>query len=101
LRELHVNGLEDVTVALEKLRKKGVPASCKVLGLSGTIDEEDRLLEVLRAHTSRLSELETLALPLGDEVSGTTGEEARGLLPNLVDTATFRDLALPAAYTGW
>jgi hypothetical protein len=101
LREVHANGLKDVTDTLEKLLKKGIPASWRVLGLSGTVGDEERLLEVLRVHASRLSELETLALPLGDEVSGAGDEEARGLLSNLRDTDAFRDLASPAAYASW
>jgi hypothetical protein len=96
-----VDSLDDVAVTLEKLLKKGIPASWKVLGLSASVDDEDRLLDVLRANASRLSELEALALPLGDEVSSDGDEAARALLSNLRDTEEFRDLTLPAVYQSW
>jgi hypothetical protein len=96
-----VDSLDDVAATLEKLLKKGIPASWKVLGLSASVDDEDRLLDVLRSNASRLSELETLALPLGDEVSSDGDEAARALLPNLQDTEEFRDLTLPATYQSW
>jgi hypothetical protein len=101
LREVHVESLKDVAITLEKLLEHGLPPSWKVLGLSGAVDDERRLLYVLQTHAPRLSELEVLALPLGDEVSASGDEAARALLPNLRDTEEFRELSLPAAYRDW
>jgi hypothetical protein len=101
LREVHVDSLDDLAIALEKLLKEGIPASWKVLGLSAPVADEARLLDVLRTNASRLSGLETLALPLRDEVSSDGDEAARALLPNLRDTEEFRELTLPGAYGDW
>jgi hypothetical protein len=100
LREVHIDSLDDVAATLDTLAKAGLPASLKVLGLSGSLDE-DLLLSAIRTHSSRLGHLETLALPLGDEVSSEGDATARKLLPNLRDTGEFGGLTLPEVYKDW
>lgn len=100
LREVHIDSLDNVAATLAMLTKAGPPNSLKLLGLSGYVDE-DSLLATIRAGTSRLRQLQTLALPLGDELSSEGEETARELLANLCDTSEFRRLTLPDAYKDW
>jgi predicted DNA-binding WGR domain protein len=100
LRDVFIDGLDDVTAALDSLAAAGLPPSLKFLGLSGSVDE-DRLLASLRRHAPLLAALETIALPLGDEVSSEGDEAARRMLSQLRDTLEFAELTLPKAYDGW
>lgn len=100
LCEVHISGLADVAAALKWLTRADLPASLKILGLSGCLDEE-RLIECLRANATRLGELQTLALPLGDELSSEGAKTARQLHSRLQDTSEFSDATLPAAYETW
>jgi hypothetical protein len=101
LREVHLEGVADVPGLLAALLERDLPASWRVLGVSGSLDDEDQLLEVLGAQKTRLSQLDVLALPLADDVSKGGAAAARKLHGNVQDTEKYRDLALPAAYAAW
>lgn len=101
LREVHLEGVANVPGFFGALLDRDLPASWKVLGVSGSMDDEDQLLAVLRAQRGRLAQLDVLALPLADDVSSDGAATARTLHTNVQDTENFRDLALPAAYAAW
>lgn len=86
LRELHFDFLTDVDTLLERLLGAGLPASIRVLSVMGSLDE-DRLLALLQAHSSRLAQLEKLGLPLAEELTEDGEDAACQLLPNLRDTS--------------
>ncbi len=101
LREVHLEGVPDVPGFLAALLERDLPASWQVLGVSGSLTDEDALLAVLGARQDRIGRLDVLALPLTDDVSSDGAVAVRKLHKNVHDTETYRDLALPAAYAAW
>ena len=100
LHEVHIDGVDDVG-ALLALLAAGPQLTGMVLTVSGTVDDEERLLETLTKNASWLRALEVLGLPLGDEVSSDGDEAIRALLPTTRDSSEWGDLTLPAAYESW
>jgi len=97
LRELHVDGLDDVPRFLATLARARLPA--RVLSVSGSVDEA-QLWPVLEQHAAFLRSFEVLALPLA-ELSSAAVATLRAQLPKVGDSRTRAHLTRPAAYAGW
>jgi len=100
LRIVHVESLADVAAFLDALVESGVTRRLREVRLQGSADEE-AILAVIERHASALSNLEVLALPLGDELSSDADEAIRARLPCACDTSEFGDAVLPASYAEW
>ncbi len=100
LRALHVASVDDVASFVGKIAKAGPPRTWSVLGVSGDVDDEDALVDVVRANAGGLARLKTLGLPLG-EISTDAGEAIQRLLPGVRDVADEDALTLPAVYKTW
>jgi len=95
LREVHVDGLEDVPRFLTTLARTRLPL--RVLTVAGSIDEA-QLWPVLDQHAAFFRSLEVLGLPLADELSSEAVGAVRASLPNVRDSREWAHLTLPAAY---
>jgi hypothetical protein len=100
LQSVHVDSLTDVPRVLAELCSAGRTRSLKELQLSGGLDE-DALLEVVERNLEPLRELEVLALPLEDLLSGDGIDRLRALCPSLRDLSELPKLTLPDAYDSW
>jgi hypothetical protein len=97
---VEVEGVDDVAAFLAGLTEKPLPASWRHLWVNGIV-EEDALLAVLEQRAALLQGLESLVLPLGDELSSDGEARARALVPGLVDCEELDDPFLPSTYEAW
>ncbi|AKT43615.1 hypothetical protein [Chondromyces crocatus] len=103
LQSVTLSGLDETTRFLDALTRTPLPSSWSHLHLDGTVDDEDTLLDLLRARAPHLRSLTQLSLPLGDYLSLDGIDEAkRILLPLEVDDESDHgDTFLPATYSAW
>lgn len=98
LRALHIDGIMDVPRFLEDLTSEPLPASLSTLCLGGAVDDEDDLLRVLELRAPALAQLETLGLPLSDDLPDDTEERAEAIVGAVADLDDLDEMFLPDTY---
>ncbi len=101
LAAIDLADLTDPTDVLAALTARPLPPSWRRLTLSGPIDDEDALLDLLASRAPILKTLEVLGLPLSDELSEPATARAQRLVPALIDREELPDRLLPATYEEW
>lgn len=99
LRTVDIAGVGDIPDFLARLAP--LPPHWSQLRVTGSVGDEDALLAVLERHAAEFTRLERLALPLCDELSSDGDEQARRLVPSLVDVEELADPFLPTTYESW
>lgn len=97
LAHLELADVDDIRDFLDVLTASPLPESWQTLRVSGSVADEDELLELLTSRAKLLGSLEQLALPL-DELSTDGAEQARRLVPELVELDELPELLTPASY---
>lgn len=101
LRQVHVDGIRDLAAFLRDLTSGPLPPSWKELSLDGIVPDEDTLIAALKERADVLRPLAALGLPIGNELTDESIEEATALLPAIVDESELPELMLPEVYQGW
>jgi hypothetical protein len=97
LARLHLVGARPVEVVLDGVLALARPL--RELVVTGSVDDEDALLAVLRRHATAIAALDTLGLPLSSDLSSDGVAAAEAIAPSIRDDAG--ESVLPATYDDW
>lgn len=97
LTHLELAGSGDVVGLLTALTAGPLPKSWQTLRIEGSLHDEDALLALLTSRAKVFGGLTRLALPL-DEISSDAAEQARRLVPGLVELPELPERLTPSTY---